>query len=89
MLLFIQTKTPTDLVGVLAFDWDVCLDGKGNTTRATTLEDDVRTEVSNEHLAKVDGLHLELLREMLDGEALTILGTSNESVEVDLGRVSS
>ena len=76
-------------MGVLAFDWDVCLDGKGNTTRATTLEDDVRTEMRDENLAEVDGLHLELLRQMLDGEALTILDTGDERVEVDVGRVSS
>jgi len=65
------------------------LDGKGNTTRSTTLEDDVRTEVSNEHLAKVDGLHLELPRQMLDGDALTTLVTSDDGVEVDLVRISS
>ena len=71
------------------FDWDVCLDGEGDTTRATTLEDDVRTKMGDKRLAEVDGLHLKLLRQMLDGEALTILDTGDERVEVDVGRVSS
>jgi hypothetical protein len=54
--------TPRE-IGGFAFDWDVLLylDGENNSTRATTLEDNVRSEMSNELLAKVNGLHLEFL----------------------------
>ena len=65
------------------------LDGETDSTSASTLEDDVRTEMSDQHLAEVDGLHLELTREMLDGDALTILGTGHDGIKVDLGRISS
>jgi len=59
----IYKKNTHQLVSVLAFDWDVLLylDGENNSTRATTLEDNVRSEMSNELLAKVNGLHLEFL----------------------------
>lgn len=77
-------------IGGFAFDWDVLLylDGENNSTRATTLEDNVRSEMSNKLLAKVNGLHLEFLCKMLDGDTLTALRTVDNGIKINVSHTS-
>lgn len=70
---------------VLLFDWVVRfgLGGEHNTTRATTLELDARTVEVHDELLDHGGLELELLCEMLHGDALTIGNASGESSRIE------
>ena len=65
------------------FDWVVCLRGEDDAASATSLELNSRTEVRDECLLQIRRLHLELTREMLDGDALTTLCARNECSKVD------
>ena len=59
------------------------LGGEDDTASTTSLEGDSRTEVRDECLLEIGRLHLELTREMLDGDTLTTLCARNECGEVD------
>lgn len=60
------------------------LRGEDNAASATSLELNARTEVGDECLLEIRRLHLELTREMLDGDAFTALGARNDGGEVDV-----
>jgi len=60
------------------------LGGEHDATSTTTLELNARSEVVNECLLHIGRLHLELTREVLDGESFRGRA-SDESSEVDVG----
>ena len=66
---------------VLLFDWVVRfgLGGEHNTTRATTLELNARTVIVHDELLDHGGLELELLCEMLHGDAFTVRNARGKS----------
>lgn len=71
--------------GLFVFDWVVCLRGEDDAASATSLELNPRTEVRDECLLEIRRLHLELTREVLDGDAFTTLCARNDVGEVDVG----